>query len=382
MKRTLTLSAAALLALSAAALAQDAQEKDAEKQPAKTLTIGDKAPPIDIEHWIKGDKVEKFEDGNVYIVEFWATWCGPCKVSMPHLSEAQKQYKDYNVTFIGISDESLDKVSGFLKQKKAKDSEQTWDEVIGYTLTTDPDKSTHNDYQKAAGVRGIPSAFIVGRDQHIEWIGNPHPQSDDGFDKALEAVVKGSWDRDAYKAEWEKAQKAEREQASAQEAQMKAYQPMMQAVRAQDWNKAIELADAILEKNPKDIQAGMTKFTALMKSGDTQKAYGYAQTLAKAQWENPMILNALAWTIVDDPDIKDRDTELALQFANQANTLTKNEDPAILDTVARCYYESGDLKNAVKYQEMAVKHAGDDEMASDIKAALKKYQDELAKKGG
>jgi thiol-disulfide isomerase/thioredoxin len=382
MKRTLTLSAAAALVLSSAALAQDQKEASEENEPAKTLTVGDKAPAIDIEHWIKGDKVEKFEDGKVYVVEFWATWCGPCKVSMPHLSEAQKQYKDYDVTFIGISDESLEKVSGFLKQKKSKDSEQTWDSVIAYTLTTDPDKSTHNDYQKAAGVRGIPSAFIVGRDQHIEWIGNPHPQSEDGFDKALEAVVKGSWDRDAYKAEWEKAQKEAREQAAVGEARMKMYQPMLQAMQRQDWNKAVELADAILEKDPKDLNAGMTKFTALMKSGDTERAYGYAQTLAKNQWENPMVLNALAWTIVDDPGIKDRDTELALQFANQANTLTKGEDPAILDTVARCYYESGDLKNAVKHQELAVKHAGDDEMAGDIKAALKKYQDELAKKGG
>ncbi len=300
---------------------------------------------------------------------------------MPHLSEAQKQYKDYDVTFIGISDETLEKVTTFLGQK-LKDSDQTWDEVIGYTLTTDPDKSVKNDYFSAAGQRGIPSAFIVGRDQRIEWIGNPHPQSDDGFDKALEAVVKNSWDRDAFKAEFEKAQAAQREEAAASNEQMKAYEPLMKAVQAQDWDKAVELADAILAKNPKDLNAGMTKFTALMRSGDTAKGYGYAQQLAKAQWENPMVLNALAWTIVDDANIKDRNTELALEFANRANTLTENKDPAILDTVARCYYESGDLKNAVKFQEKAVKNAGNDEMATDIKAALKKYQAELAKKGG
>jgi thiol-disulfide isomerase/thioredoxin len=382
MKRTIPLAAVTALALTATTLAQQPTDDTAEEKPAKTLSIGDKAPAIDIEHWVKGEAVEKFEDGKVYVVEFWATWCGPCKVSMPHLSELQKEYKDYNVTFIGISDEKLSDITAFLEKPRAKGSDETWNDVIGYRLTTDPDKSAYKDYHAASRRPGIPSAFIVGKDQHIEWIGNPHPQSGDNFDKALEEVVKGSWDRNAFKTEWERKEAKAQEDMAAQKAEMRALQPLMAAVQAQDWNKAIELADGMLAKNPKNARAGLTKFMALVRSGETPKAYTFAREFGKTNWDDAMVLNAIAWTIVDDPSIKDRDTELALEFATQANTLTEQKDPAILDTVARCYFESRDLANAVKYQELAVKNAGEDEMGAELKDRLKRYQDELAKQGG
>ena len=74
---------------------------------AGELQIGADAPPVDIEHVLKGEAVEEFENGNIYVLEFWATWCGPCRTSMPHISELQEHYKDYDVAFIGISDEPV-----------------------------------------------------------------------------------------------------------------------------------------------------------------------------------------------------------------------------------------------------------------------------------
>jgi thiol-disulfide isomerase/thioredoxin len=50
------------------------------------LAIGDNAPAISIDHWVKGEDFDTFEDGQVYVMEFWATWCGPCITTMPHLS--------------------------------------------------------------------------------------------------------------------------------------------------------------------------------------------------------------------------------------------------------------------------------------------------------
>src|SRR5438067_12699343 len=73
----------------------------AQQAPALTLNIGDPAPPLWVREWIKGTPVQRLEKGKVYVIEFWATWCGPCIASMPHLSALATKYKD-QVTVIGI----------------------------------------------------------------------------------------------------------------------------------------------------------------------------------------------------------------------------------------------------------------------------------------
>src|SRR5262245_10257818 len=89
------LAALALAGLATVAVADD--EKNEKK-----LSVGDAAPAITVDKWLQGDEVKKFEKDRVYVVEFWATWCGPCIVMMPHMSDLQQQYKK-DVTFIGFS---------------------------------------------------------------------------------------------------------------------------------------------------------------------------------------------------------------------------------------------------------------------------------------
>ena len=202
------------------ATAQEAGEQpvEAKAQVAEeaaappSLTVGSKAPAIDVEHWLQeGDEklepLNKFEEGKVYVVEFWATWCPPCIASMPHLAELQKEYKDKNLRIISISDEDLETVQAFLKKPVPnQEEEKTFAELTNaYSLTTDPDQSVYNDYMVAAGQGGIPTAFVVGKTGEIEWIG--HPMS---MDSVLEDVVAGTWDRAAFAAQMaeEKADEA------------------------------------------------------------------------------------------------------------------------------------------------------------------------------
>jgi thiol-disulfide isomerase/thioredoxin len=70
---------------------------------AQTLSVGDDAPALEISKWAKGEKVDRLEKDRTYVVEFWATWCGPCRTSIPHLTQLQKNYKDKGVQFIGVS---------------------------------------------------------------------------------------------------------------------------------------------------------------------------------------------------------------------------------------------------------------------------------------
>lgn len=90
----------------------DKEAKSEAKQEPEIvpLTIGSPAPQLDIEHWIQDGsghfaKVSEFEADKVYLVEFWATWCGPCIASMPHIAEIQEKYADRGVQVVSITRE-------------------------------------------------------------------------------------------------------------------------------------------------------------------------------------------------------------------------------------------------------------------------------------
>ena len=65
-----------------------------------------------------------------------------------------------------------------------------------------------------------------------------------------------------------------------------------------------------------------------------------------------------------------------MKTAKRANELTKGEDAAILDTVARVYYEKGDLESALEWQRKAVKFADDSPVGEEVRETLEKYEDE------
>src|SRR5262245_29283123 len=73
--------------------------------------IGDKAPSLAAGAWLNlPDGVSELDQadisGRIVLVEFWATWCGPCRASIPHLTKLQKQYQDRGVLLLALCDES------------------------------------------------------------------------------------------------------------------------------------------------------------------------------------------------------------------------------------------------------------------------------------
>lgn len=134
--------------------------------------LRDPAAALSIKEWIKGQPVDVTDGKRIYVVEFWATWCGPCRVSIPHLSKIQKEFRDKDVVVIGISDEEPSVVRPFVEKMGGK---------MDYIVACDDQRQTFTAYMAAYGQGGIPTAFIVGKDGNIQWFGHPM----DGLDARL-----------------------------------------------------------------------------------------------------------------------------------------------------------------------------------------------------
>ncbi len=324
------------------------------------LDVGDPAPPLDIASWVKGEPISVFDNGQVYVVEFWATWCGPCKASMPHLADLQDKYGD-QVVFIGVSDEQPETVEGFLESPQSED--KTWNEVVSYRLAMDAEEKTTQAYLRAAGENGIPTAFVVGRQGTLEWIGHPM-----GIDQALSKIVDGSWDTDAFLAKRTNEKQAERER-------MAAMSKINVFIEEGNWDGAIGVVDQLLDSFKDDTNLMVSKFELLWRGERIEEAYRFADEIAQANWDNYSFLNGFAWAIATEVPEHARDLQAALRYALRSNELTEDGDGSVLDTIARVQYELGNLAEAVAWQEKAVA------AEPGIKAlgkSLEKYQAELA----
>jgi thiol-disulfide isomerase/thioredoxin len=109
--------------------------------------------------------------GKPYVLEFWATWCPPCRQSIPHLNEIYKKFKARGLEVIGVTDEDKQTVRNFEKTLP-----------IDYTVAFDTYKKLNKDF----GIEGIPHAMIVDTAGKIVWEGHPMGLND----TEIEAVLK------------------------------------------------------------------------------------------------------------------------------------------------------------------------------------------------
>ncbi len=108
--------------------------------------------------------------GKPMILEFWATWCPPCRKSIPHLNEIYAKYKEEGLIVIGVTEEDNTTIKAFTKKTP-----------IDYSAATD----RGGRLKKSFEINGIPHAVLVNKEGNIVWEGHPMSLTDAEIQKIL-----------------------------------------------------------------------------------------------------------------------------------------------------------------------------------------------------
>jgi thiol-disulfide isomerase/thioredoxin len=324
------------------------------------LVIGDPAPLIAISKWIKGEPVVAYSPDKVFVVEFWATWCGPCLKSMPHIASLQSEYGD-KVIFIGVTAEDDATVTEFMGNL-AGQGDKTWSDVLTYRIALDDERKTNERFMDAAGQGGIPCAFIVGKSGNVEWIG--HPVEIDG---PLKQIVDGSWDSAL-------AKKSALESKALEKALRTVGPQLDESMAAGDIPGAIALVDDLLKKFPGNSMLLKTRFKIAMQVPLFDEANKSAKLIADGAGDDVRTLDDVAWMLATATEAPGLDLDLALTAIKRAAELTKEQDISVLETFARVHFRRGSSEEAIAVQKKAVDSATDPAQKQQLAAGLEKYQ--------
>lgn len=314
---TTLLVSLSVLCISTLASAEDLRPFD--------LMVGDMAPELSVSEWIKGEPITGYEQGKIYVIDFWATWCGPCIAGFPHLSDLQDHHADDGVVVIGFAStaapDKIDKARKLILGKK--------NDVTRYRVAfDDQESSTWARMMKAAGKNGLPTVFIVDRAGHIAFIGNPN-----SMDATLDAIIAGETD----------------------------------GVR-----------EAAIYLEQLEAENLVRKFNTLMQQAAYDEAYeaGWAFVHGPGS-KNLNLLSTIAWVIVNpDGRTARRDLDLAQAAATRACELTHWEDPSQLDSLAWCHYHRGEIDKAIEIETKALELVADNDLVTKrhLEASLKRLE--------
>ena len=322
------------------------------------LTVGDKAPDLKVTDWVKGSPVE-LGKGKPVVVEFWATWCGPCRQTIPHITELAKKYGG-KVDFVGVSiwesqpGDYTTKVPAFVKEFGAK---------MDYNVATEgPGGFMAQNWMTAAGENGIPTAFLIDGAGKVAWIG--HPMA--GLEEAVDGVLSGKLDLAKAKMAREQAKKAEAAEMAMQMEMQKKFAPIQAKFQKQDYKGAVEEIGKLWAKEPKmRMGLGGMELSArrMGKLGGIDKLLAKMSTLP--EMNDPMMINQVVWDIVENPGITDAAGYKAAVKLGEKMMKLDPTNAMNMDTYALALWRAGDKVKAISTQKKAIELAKTDKRVDD-----------------
>jgi len=350
----------------------------AQDQKIPGLMIGDKAPQLKYGSWVKGSPIKEYKKGHLYLFEFWATWCGPCIASMPHLSEfAKDNAKDLTVIAVNIWEDKSGKMPHNVLLPKVTKFVKGMGNKMAFNVTTDTrDEFMGNKWMKAAGQGGIPCTFMV-KDGIIQWIGHPVQ-----LDSIVKVVMHGNYNvAAARKVAVEQASKGPSPEESIL---MNGMKNSTAAIEKKEYARAILIIDSAV-RNLSPVMAGplnFSKFTTLFDAEGEEKAMKFVR-----EWQatNPGYKGSVGAFLASRPGLS---KESYLYGIDILKELADNPQPASLmyKFIADAYVNMGDYKGAVEAQETAIAKAKEylkngkfagfvlEDTVKEYEAALEKYK--------
>jgi thiol-disulfide isomerase/thioredoxin len=318
--------------------------------------VGEPAPAFEVARWLKGEPLDRLAPGRVYVIDLWATWCGPCIGGMPHLSDLQERYAK-DITIIGLS--SDDPYGSTLAKAEAVLAREG--EKIRYRIAWDRDRATYSKWMERESGAGWPWCFVIDRQGRIAWIGHP-----ERLDPVLDRVVAGTWNLDsaavAYRhralginlgGAFYQAYKANHNADA--EARYRALR-RFDAAYAGDWAPHYFKLLLLRERRRADAYAFVREALDSMLSDRPGELVRIASMVTDSTTPAPL-----------------RDLDAALACARRAAVVSPEHDPGTQEVLARVHALRAEWSDAVAAQERAIAQS-DSSDAPARAATLARYR--------
>lgn len=314
---------------------------------AAALEIGDSAPPLQVKKWVVNAALApEATKRKILVVDFWATWCQPCRQTIPHLNALHKKFGPKGVVFVGITEEDEATVANFAKGM-----------TIDYHIGLDDRGKTNDAYMK--GVAGVPHTFVVDAEGRLAWHGHPLTR----LEKVLGELVAGKYDI------------ARAKKLAALNAKL------APVLRSRDSAKILEVLNEIIKEVPDDPDAYRLKRAVLREQGKADETWEVLKAMAKSCSKDPEVLVEAAITLSTTGEMERRDLSLALELAKQAAEASDGKTPRPLAALARVHYELGHVTLAAEIATKAIAIAeGEEKKTLEAHAAFYRKEAERRRK--